>query len=179
MDIEIVPYNPQWRTEFMEIGQRIRAALGDTALRIYHIGSTSVEGLAAKPIIDIQVSIRSWDDFDHSRQQFNSIGYIHRADNPDKTKRYFREAPGGKRTHIHVRELGSWAEQFPLLFRDYLRCHNEECGLYAAVKYELMTKYQKDRHGYVEAKEPVIWDIMRRASRWSQEVGWKAGGTDI
>ncbi|SYX83326.1 protein of unknown function [Paenibacillus alvei] len=72
------------------------------------IGSTSVEGLAAKPIIDIQVSVRSWDDSEHLIRQFNSIGYVHRADNPDKTKRYFREAPGGKRTHIHVRELGSW-----------------------------------------------------------------------
>ncbi|WP_221888481.1 GrpB family protein [Paenibacillus popilliae] len=128
------------------------------------IGSTSVEGLAAKPIIDIQVSVRSWNNFEHLIRQFNSIGYVHRTDNSDKTKRYFREAPGGKRTHIHVRELGNWAEQFPLLFRDYLRCHTDECELYAAVKYELMKKYQKDRHGYVDAKEPIIWDIMRRAS---------------
>ncbi|MDT8976215.1 GrpB family protein [Paenibacillus sp. chi10] len=179
MDIEIVPYDPSWKTEFTEIGQKIREVLGDTALRIYHIGSTSVEGLAAKPIIDIQVSVRSWNNFEHLIRQFNSIGYVHRADNPDKTKRYFREAPGGKRTHIHVRELGSWAEQFPLLFRDYLRCHTDECELYAAVKYELMKKYQKDRHGYVDAKEPIIWDIMRRASSWSQEVGWRAGETDV
>ncbi|GAV15106.1 GrpB family protein [Paenibacillus sp. NAIST15-1] len=100
MDIEIMPYHSSWKSEFLEIGRRIREALGDAAARIYHIGSTSVEGLAAKPIIDIQVSVRSWDDFEHLIRQFNSIGYVHRADNPDKTKRYFREAPGGKRTHI-------------------------------------------------------------------------------
>lgn len=85
MDIEIMPYHSLWKTEFLEIGRRIREALGDAAVRIYHIGSTSVEGLAAKPIIDIQVSVRSWDDFEHLICQFNSIGYIHRADNSDKS----------------------------------------------------------------------------------------------
>ncbi|WP_430107761.1 GrpB family protein [Paenibacillus sp. B1-33] len=65
MEIEIVPYHSSWKTEFLESGRRTRGALGDAAARIYHIGSTSVEGLAAKPIIDIQISVRSWDDFEH------------------------------------------------------------------------------------------------------------------
>ncbi|NEZ44072.1 GrpB family protein [Paenibacillus alvei] len=76
MEIEIVPYHSSWKTEFLESGRRIRGALGDAAVRIYHIGSTSVEGLAAKPIIDIQISVRSWDDFEHMVHQFKSIGYI-------------------------------------------------------------------------------------------------------
>jgi GrpB-like predicted nucleotidyltransferase (UPF0157 family) len=94
-------------------------------------------------------------------------------------KRYFRESPGNKRTHIHIRELGSWSEQFALLFRDYLRCHLHECRLYAEIKYKLMNQYRYEREKYVQGKEPIIWDIMKKASRWSQEAGWRAGVSDI
>jgi len=115
---------------------------------------------------------------DTYRIPLGGLGYIFRADNPERTKRYFREAPGQRRTHIHVRRAGSWAEQFALLFRDYLRTHAEESAYYAALKYELAEKYREDRRGYTAAKEPFIWEIMRKADRWSQETGWEPGLTD-
>lgn len=84
-----------------------------------------------------------------------------------------------KRIHIHVREKGSWSEQFALLFRDFLREHEEYRKLYAEEKYMLMKRYQNERHLYVEGKEPIIWKIMNEASRWSQKTGWRPGKTDI
>lgn len=115
------------------------------------------------------------------RPIMESIGYIYRADNPDKTKRYFREGAGMKRTHIHVHERGSWSEQVALLFRDFLREHEEYCELYVKEKYMLMSRYKHshERHLYVEGKEPIIWKILNEASKWSQKIGWKPGETDI
>jgi GrpB-like predicted nucleotidyltransferase (UPF0157 family) len=174
----LVPYDPDWKRECAELGARIKHALGDTALRVDHIGSTSVAGLAAKPIIDVQVSVASLEPVELYKPQMEAIGFIHRADNEELTKRYFRESPGEKRVHIHIREKGSFGEQFALLFRDYLREHPDEGQIYAAEKQRLMLLYPNERQKYVEEKEPVIWEIMRRASRWSQRVGWKPGPAD-
>jgi GrpB-like predicted nucleotidyltransferase (UPF0157 family) len=126
--------------------------------------------LDAKPIIDIQISVPSLEPVETYRSKLEKIGYVFRPDNPDLTKRYFRESPGNKRTHIHVREHGSWSEQFALLFRDYLRASAEDRKRYANEKYRLMGLFRNERHLYVENKEPIIWDIMRRASIWSQHV---------
>lgn len=177
--IIVVPYDPVWKSEFMQIGSAIRKALGDIAIRINHIGSTAIEGLDAKPVIDIQISVQALEPINNYKWRLEEIGFIHRADNPDLTKRYFREAPGRRRTHIHVREYGSWSEQSALLFRDYLREHPLDCRRYAETKYKLMELYRNERHRYVEAKEPIIWEIMMKASKWSQKIGWKAGETDI
>ncbi|MDR9856503.1 GrpB family protein [Paenibacillus sp. VCA1] len=174
----LAPYDPDWKREFAELGARIKHALGDIPLRVDHIGSTSVEGLAAKPIIDIQVSVASLEPIGLYKPQMEAIGFIHQADNEERTKRYFRESPGQKRVHIHVREQGSFGEQFALLFRDYLREHPSEGQLYVAEKRRLMSEYPDERQKYVEEKEPMIWEIMRRASRWSQQVGWKPGPAD-
>jgi GrpB-like predicted nucleotidyltransferase (UPF0157 family) len=77
-----------------------------------------------------------------------------------------------------VRRAGSWAEQFALLFRDYLRAHPAEAARYAELKYRLAAQYTHDREGYTEAKSPFIWDVMPRAARWSQAVGWEPGPSD-
>ncbi|WP_136604854.1 GrpB family protein [Paenibacillus dokdonensis] len=178
-EIIVAPYNPDWAIEFYNIAYRIRNALQDIALRIDHIGSTEVVGLDAKPIIDIQISVRALEPVDVYQTQMEGLGYMFRADNTERTKRYFREGSGMRRTHIHIREAGSFSEQFALLFRDYLRSHAEDAQKYAEIKYTLMRMYQQDRHRYVEEKEPYIWEIMRRASQWSQDIGWRPGRSDM
>lgn len=176
--VMVVPYDPEWPGLFSQVGAALRTALGETARRIDHIGSTSIPGLDAKPIIDIQIAVAAFEPLEAYRVPLESLGYVYRADNPARTKRYFREAPGQRRTHIHVRRLGSWAEQFALLFRDYLRLHAEDAKQYASLKHQLAEQYGEDRQGYTEAKAPFIWEIMMKADRWSQEVGWEPGPTD-
>ena len=177
--IEVVTYDPQWPELFRETAVSLHTALGSIAMRIDHIGSTAIPGCAAKPVIDVQISVAAFEPFHAILQPMQSLGYRWRADNPDLTKRYFREAPGARRTHIHVRKRGSWSQQFALLFRDYLRRHAADRDLYAAVKQQLSQAYRHDRTGYVEAKSPIIWAIMRRANTWSQATGWEPGAPDI
>jgi GrpB-like predicted nucleotidyltransferase (UPF0157 family) len=176
--ILVVPYDQTWKLEFLQIGEQLREALGTVALRIDHIGSTAIEGLAAKPVIDIQISVQALEPMATYRTGLEKLGYVWREDNPDLTKRYFRELPGTRRTHIHVRQSGSWSEQFALLFRDYVRVDQAAARRYEQVKYELAGLLEQDRHGYTEAKTPVIWEILFKASEWSQVVGWQPGPSD-
>ena len=176
--IVITPYNPAWPTHFATLGAAIRQALGPLALRIDHIGSTSIPGLDAKPIIDVQISVASLEPVDSYRLPLEEIGFVWRADNPELTKRYFREQPGSQRIHIHVRRAGSWAEQFALLFRDYMRCHPNDARAYALLKHALAGVHRNDREAYTDAKDPFIWETMYKADRWSQRIGWQPGPPD-
>lgn len=176
--IFVVPYEPTWPALFQKLSTALRNELGPVALRIDHIGSTSIEGLAAKPIIDMQVSVTSFEPLNAFRSPLERLGYVFRANNDDLTKRYFREAPGTRRTHIHVRQAGSWSEQFALLFRDYLRQHPADAARYADLKFHLAEALRNERHKYVDAKSPLIWEIMQLASVWSQKVGWTPGRSD-
>lgn len=176
--VEIVDYDPAWPARFALLGEALRAALGDVAVRIDHIGSTSVPGLAAKPVIDVQISVRSFEPLDAFKTPLERLGLVHRADNPELTKRYFREAPGSRRTHVHVRELGAFAQQLPLLFRDYLRAHPAAAAEFAEAKRRCAAEFRDERQLYVAAKEPVVWEILRRADTWAQGVGWRPGPSD-
>lgn len=176
--IEIVEYDPAWPTMFARLGAALRRALGDAAVRIDHIGSTSVPGVAAKPVIDIQISVLSLELVDSYLGPLTGMGFVYRADNPERTKRYFREPPGDRRTHVHVRQVGSFSQQFPLLFRDYLRCHTADAAEYAAVKRRFAAEFRDDRPGYVQAKDDFVWEIIRRADAWAQHTGWFPGPSD-
>jgi GrpB-like predicted nucleotidyltransferase (UPF0157 family) len=176
--IIVVDYDPVWPEQFRQMATYIRGVLGDVALRIDHIGATAVPGLAAKPIIDIQISVASFDPFDAICLPLESLGYVWRDNNPDLTKRYFREPPGTPRTHIHVRVLGSWSEQSALLFRDYLRENFFDAARYADLKKQLAEDFREYRRGYVEAKGPFIWGVLQHANAWSQKVGWTPDVSD-
>jgi GrpB-like predicted nucleotidyltransferase (UPF0157 family) len=177
--IIVVPYDPAWHDLFVVTAQPMREVLGNVAIRIDHIGSTAIHGIAAKPVIDILISVASLEPFDTIQKPLASLGYVWQADNPDMTKRFFREPPGTRRTHIHVQKHGSWGQQFVLLFRDYLRSNEDERNRYEAVKQELADKFRDDRPKYIEGKSPIIWEIMVRASQWVQDTGWEASSSDL
>ncbi|WP_035324099.1 GrpB family protein [Peribacillus kribbensis] len=176
--IIIEPHQEHWAEEFRSIGKQLRILLGNTAVRIDHIGSTSIKGLAAKPVIDIQISVKDLAGLNEYLLPLESAGYVFHADNPELTKRFFREPPGTKRTHIHVRQAGSWPEQFALLFRDFMRHSEKDRMEYEKVKYKLAEKYREHREEYVNAKEPFIWSAMKKADDWSQQHGWFPGASD-
>jgi GrpB-like predicted nucleotidyltransferase (UPF0157 family) len=176
--IVIVPYDPEWPALFREVSSRLRSALGATARRIDHVGSTSVPGLDAKPVIDIQLSVASLLPEAPYLAPLESIGFRWHRDNPDRSKRLFREPLGEHRTHLHVRESGSFDEQLNLLLRDYLRTHSGTASEYAWVKWDLAERFRNDREGYVRAKEPTVWEILRRAHDWAQATAWRPSPTD-
>jgi hypothetical protein len=109
--IRVIAHGERWPTLFAAQASALRESLADAALRIDHIGSTAVPGLAAKPIIDVQISVAAFEPLDAFRAPLERLGYVFRADNTERTKRYFREPPGSQRTRIHVRRAGSFSEQ--------------------------------------------------------------------
>lgn len=175
----IATYDSEWRVVFLKIGTQLRDSLGQLATRIDHVGSTSIVGMDAKPIVDIQISVVNFDDEETFRGKIEKLGFVLRKENPDKTKKYFRENPGNRRIHIHVRRSGSFSEEMTLLFRDYLRIHPEDCKKYAEEKHRLMTIYKSDRPKYVDGKGPIVWEILQRAHLWSQSTGWKPSKSDV
>ncbi|WP_113676185.1 GrpB family protein [Vallitalea guaymasensis] len=172
-------YTDKWIDEFNVIGYKIRECMGDIATRIDHIGSTSIIGLDAKPIIDVQISVKSFHPFNQIRKPLEKIGYSYKPDNTELTKRYFREQIGQKRTHIHVRLDGHWSQQFPLLFRDYMRLHPNDCKEYSDLKHKLAIKYRNDRKSYVNGKIDFIWEKMKRADSWAHNTGWVNSESDF
>jgi len=176
--ILIEPYDPAWPTQFASIATRLRETLGERALRIDHIGSTAVPGLAAKPVLDIQISVGALEPVALYADGLARAGFRWRADNPDRTKRYFREGPAMARTHVHVRAAGSWSEQLSLLFRDYLRDEQSAREFYAQAKRDLAARFREDREGYVVAKAPTVWALLQRADVWAQATGWAPGPSD-
>jgi GrpB-like predicted nucleotidyltransferase (UPF0157 family) len=143
--IAIVAYDPAWPQRFARLGRQLRGALGDVALRIDHIGSTAVPGLAAKPVIDTDLrrSLRAAGRLPPAARgsRLRLPRRQHRAD-----EAYFREPAGNPRTHIDVRIAGSFSEQFALLFRDYLRTTPELAAEYEALKRRLAERHRNDRH---------------------------------
>jgi GrpB-like predicted nucleotidyltransferase (UPF0157 family) len=176
--IEICAWCPEWPTQFAVKAKLIRSVLDARAMRIDHIGSTAIRGLAAKPIIDIQISVADLQSVEVLRERMTAIGYVWRPSNADLTKRYFREAPGNERTHVHVRGRGSWSEQWSLLFRDYMRAHAQEHAPYAELKRALAARYQNDRVALHRGQVRTLWTIIHRADRWAAQTGWQPGPSD-
>jgi GrpB-like predicted nucleotidyltransferase (UPF0157 family) len=176
--ITVVSYDPAWPETFRQLGAQLREALGGVALRIDHIGSTAVPDLAAKPIVDVQVSVERLEPVEPFRSPLEAAGFVYRAANTERTKRYFRERPGQRRTHVHVRRAGSFSEQFVLLFRDFLRADPAAALDYGQHKVALAARFTHDRRRYLDAKTPIIWDALRRADQWAQATGWEPGPSD-
>ncbi|MFJ5991390.1 GrpB family protein [Lentzea sp. NPDC092896] len=176
--IEIVDHDPGWRDWFTRQGGALRTALGPVAVRIDHIGSTAVPGLAAKPYLDVQVSVASFHPLALYRDPLERLGLRFRADNPELTKRYFREQDGTPRVHVHVRRAGSFSEQLPLLMRDFLREDDASVREYEAVKREIADRCADVPQLYAEEKQPFVWTLVARADAWAQRIGWEPGPSD-
>lgn len=186
--VEIVPYNSNWPSEFCELALTLRQGLDELALRIDHIGSTAVPGLAAKDVIDIQITVAALDDALLSAML--AIGYTlpegvwrdHRpagVEGPDTEweKWVFRPLLGQRRTHIHVRVAGRANQRYPLLFRDYLRAHPATAEAYAELKRRL-AQHLADPGMYPEVKDPAVDLIYLAAEAWAAAVHWQPRPSD-
>jgi GrpB-like predicted nucleotidyltransferase (UPF0157 family) len=188
--IVIVEYRHDWVFEFRSAAIALRDRLGSTALRIDHIGSTSVTGLAAKDVIDIQVSVEDL-EAPGLEDAIGDAGFLmhsdivedHRppdANGPasDWRKRFAGEREGGRATNLHVRVAGRPNQRYALLFRDYLRTFPPTAAAYASVKRELARHHPEDRDAYVLTKDPVCDLIMVAAVEWADRTSWIPGPSD-
>lgn len=186
--VEIVPYKESWPAEFQAIASIMRQGLGSLALRIDHIGSTAVPGLAAKDVIDIQITVAALDD--RVTAAMTALGYTrpegiwrdHRpptVEGPETEwhKLLFRPPPGQRPTNTHIRVQGRTNQRYALLFRDYLRAHPATAGAYAELKRRL-AQHLPDRQSYPEVKDPAVDLIYFAAEAWAESTGWRPGPSD-
>jgi GrpB-like predicted nucleotidyltransferase (UPF0157 family) len=166
--IIIVPYDPAWPAMFDTEAANIRGVLGERALRIEHVGSTSVPGLAAKPVVDIQVSVPSLEPLSHYLEPLGQIGYRHVSLGPFDWVYPFFQKPGEwpSTHHIHLCVIGSEQEGKHLAFRDYLRKNPSIAAEYVALKSELAAENHgntfESREQYSLAKSEFVNGVLRR-----------------
>jgi len=187
--ITIVSYRPTWPAKFAEIATPLRQALGALALRIDHIGSTSVPGLAAKDRIDIQITVQSLIPAveealaraGYRRSERNTGDHIPPGGSTDLqewTKWFFSPLDPDQAVNVHVRIQGRANQRYPLLFRDYLRAHPAIAEAYAFVKQGLVAHQLDHSEAYYAVKDPVCDIIIGGAEAWATTTGWQQGPSD-
>ena len=174
--IVLVDYDPDWPEQFELEARHIRAVMGDSALRIDHVGSTSVPGLKAKPIIDIQITVAAPQPVAPHHKLLNQIGYQHLVIEPlDTTYPFFYKPQLWPASHhIHLCAPGSVEERNHLLFRTFLSDHPEAAAEYATLKQTLADRYggatQQARECYSMAKSEFVNSVLCRASTNGYQV---------
>jgi dephospho-CoA kinase len=182
--LRIVACDPAWPEQYERLAARIRHAAGDAARRVDHVGSTAVPGLAAKDVIDIQLTVDDLAVADELAEPLTAAGFPRvehiRHDTPKPyapdpaawQKRVHGGADPGRVVHLHVRAAGSHGWRTALLFRDWLRVDDDARAEYAALKQRLLREGLTTT-GYAEAKEPWFDDVWQRAEQWATGVGWQ------
>jgi GrpB-like predicted nucleotidyltransferase (UPF0157 family) len=156
----VVSYDPAWPATFELLRDRVAPVLGDLAVGIEHVGATAVPGLAAKPIVDIDVVIRPDTDLAEIVQRLATLGYVHLGDLGITGREAFRAAPDLPRHHLYVCAAGGAALQAHLILRDTLRADPALATAYGALKYELAERFRDDRDSYTEGKTPFITSVL-------------------
>lgn len=168
-EIELVDCDPSWPRLFEEERALLKRLLpDDQVLAIEHAGSTAIPGLAAKPIIDIFVAVRSIEVAKATLvPPIEAIGYVYWAENPDQSRMFFVKGmpPYGERRthHIHVLEPMSGHWQRVLAFRDYLRAHPDEAARYHQLKLDLAQRHHADREAYTRGKDAYVLAVVEMA----------------
>lgn len=177
--IAITDYDPTWPDQFEQVAAALGQRLGDAVISIDHIGSTAVPGLAAKDVIDMQVTVASLAHADRLAPLFQQAGYTatpypldHRppGDPSDPSrweKRLWQSPPGARRANIHVRVAGWPNQRYALLFRDYLRAHPRAAAAYAGLKRALAERLGDDLAVYTEVKDHACDLIVVAAADWA------------
>ena len=168
----IAEYNPEWTGIFKYESEKIRKILGDNCVGIYHIGSTSVPGLAAKPIIDIMPVVKSLDNVDKKAEEFREIGYEYMGEFGIQGRRYLRKG-GRNRTHqIHIfAENDSYNINRHLAFREYLRANSGVRHAYAELKKNLAKEFPDDIDSYCKGKDSFVKATEEKAIRCYMQYG--------
>lgn len=177
--------DPRWPLQAARLLARIGHAVGDAASTLDHVGSTSVPGLLAKDVLDLQVGVRSLGDADAPAfvDAMRAMGFprvedVRRDEGHDGAawvKRFHGSCDPGRVAHVHVREVGSPGWEFSLLFRDWLRADAAERRAYVELKTELAGRLT-DTERYARAKEPWFEDARRRSRAWAGRTGWRPPG---
>lgn len=154
----VLPYDAQWKADFEQIKQEIEHAVGDLIITVEHVGSTAVEGLSAKPCIDIDVVIRDYSVFDDVAARLGAVGYIHEGNLgiPDREAFKYTDKPHLQTHHLYVCPQQSKELHRHITFRDFLRKTPDAVRQYGAVKEQAARLFPDDMDRYIACKSPCI-----------------------
>jgi len=160
----VVPYNEQWKTDFETIKQYLLSAINDVIIGIEHIGSTSVDGLSAKPVIDIDVVIKDYSVFDTVVEKLATLGYIHEGNLGIKDREAFdyKADVDLPKHHLYVCPEFSAELRRHITFRDYLRNNSDAILKYSKVKEEAARLFPDSIDDYIAYKSPCIEEIYKK-----------------
>lgn len=168
--IAVVPYDPTWPSRFAQLAAPLRDALKDVPHRIEHVGSTSVPGLAAKPIVDVDVVVASEEAVACCVERLAPLGYVHRGTLGLAGRHAFFPPPGAEDHHLYVCIEGSLALRNHLALRDHLRSHPDDAWAYGALKLRLAALHREDLGAYLEAKTPFLVSLLAKLGLAEDEL---------
>ena len=160
-NVIVLPYDPKWKNDFEKIKQELVNAIGDLIVCIEHVGSTSVEGLSAKPIIDIDVVISDYSVFDSIVSKLSTIGYFHVGDLEIKEREDFKysDKPHLRKHHLYVCPQNSKELLRHITFRDFLKNNPEAVKKYGKVKENAAKLFPDNMDKYIEYKTPCVEEL--------------------
>lgn len=169
--VEVVSYRKEWTELFEDEKKMLEEVFSPAETEIYHIGSTSVPGLSAKPIIDILLAADSLEEIEKVTPAIVAAGYEAKGENGIPRRRYFQKSENGiRKVHLHSYEKGSPELHRHLVFRDYLRAHPDEAKRYAEVKERAAGKHEFDIESYIEEKAPLVKELEQKALQWDSGI---------
>ena len=167
--VEVVPYNSEWEKHFQVEAEFLKKVFGKYLLDVFHIGSTSIPGILAKPVIDLLPVVRDIERVESFTSILVQQGYIAKGEYGIPGRRFFIKGSQEKRTHhIHIFQDGNPEITRHLLFRDYMRAHPQEAERYSRLKLELAQKYRSDAAAYSQAKHDFITEMDQKAKIWGK-----------
>lgn len=154
---------------FAEEAEKLKLIFGNQLLDIHHIGSTSVQGLKAKPIIDIMPVVKDINIIDKCNEKMQDIGYEPKGENGIPGRRYFQKGGDNRSHHVHLYQVGSNEIKRHLVFRDYLQIHPDVMKHYGELKEKLAQQFPHDIESYINGKEHLVREIEVKALDWSRD----------
>lgn len=164
--VEVVTFTEDWKKKFEQEVLLLKGVLGLELLIVHHIGSTSVNGLSAKPIIDIMPIVRDIRKIDDHNNEMIALGYNPKGENGLPGRRYFQKGGDNRTHHIHIYEMNNPQIERHLAFRDYLRVHPDAARNYGNLKEALAAQFPYDIDAYIRGKEKLVKEIEQHALRW-------------
>jgi len=168
--VQIVEFDPAWPAAYAAEASAIRQALGPLLHQCFHVGSTAIPAMAAKPVIDILLSVQSVASLDAHNEVLRRLGYESLGEYGFPGRRFFQKGGDRRTHHLHAFDVGSAEIERHVLFRDYLRANAEEANAYMALKQALAQTHRGDPDAYTEAKGKFILGIDAKARQWSRQV---------
>ncbi len=164
-EVTVSPYREEWNTVFKLEKENIEETIGDCVQDIQHVGSTSIPGMSAKPVLDIAVAVRDFDEARVCIDPLGGIGYEYRGENGIPRRHFFRKgSPRSYHVHMFEKKSADWKEI--ILFRDCLRSNQGLADDYMRLKRDLSRRFPKDRQSYQAGKSDFIEAVIRKAGRW-------------